>query len=109
MKKKIFTALGIMTGTSMDGVDISLIKSDGGTEYTHILDDYFEIEYQLHEKLTNLRKKLVSLKDLDRFYKELDEIEREFTLYIGKIIEDVIGGLWGRDRFNRFSWSNYIS
>ena len=28
MKKKVFTALGIMTGTSMDGVDLSVIKSD---------------------------------------------------------------------------------
>ena len=27
--KKIYTSLGLMSGTSMDGVDASIIKSDG--------------------------------------------------------------------------------
>ena len=39
MKKKEFLALGLMTGTSMDGVDLSLIKSDGLSEFTAILND----------------------------------------------------------------------
>ena len=29
MKKKLLNCLGMMSGTSMDGVDISLIKTDG--------------------------------------------------------------------------------
>ena len=41
MKKKVFTSLGLMTGTSIDGVDLSIIKSDGITEFEPILDDYF--------------------------------------------------------------------
>ncbi len=90
MKKKIFTALGVMTGTSMDGVDISLIRSDGDREYLHILDSYFEIDDGISQKLHDLRKKLVIFEDLDRFYKELNEIEREFTLFIAKIIKDVL-------------------
>ena len=28
-KKKIFNVIGIMTGTSMDGIDISYISTDG--------------------------------------------------------------------------------
>ena len=90
MKKKIYTSLGIMTGTSMDGVDISLIKSDGDEEYAHILDDYFEFDNDLHKKLVNLRKKLSIYEDLKTNENELNEIEREFTLFIGKIVNQVI-------------------
>ena len=35
---KIYTALGLMSGTSADGVDASIIQSDGDTEYKLILD-----------------------------------------------------------------------
>ena len=28
-KKKTFNAIGLMSGTSLDGVDIALIKTDG--------------------------------------------------------------------------------
>ena len=75
MKKKIFTALGVMTGTSMDGVDISLIKSDGDADYAHILDNYFKFDYELQKRLTNLRNKLFVFEDLEKNFKELNDVE----------------------------------
>jgi len=39
---KSYCSLGLMSGTSADGVDASIIQSDGDTEYKVILDKYFE-------------------------------------------------------------------
>ena len=39
---KFYYSLGLMSGTSMDGVDASIIQSDGETKYKVILDKYFD-------------------------------------------------------------------
>ncbi len=47
---KIYTALGLMSGTSMDGVDASVIQSDGNTEFLIKFDKYFEYGDDLRKK-----------------------------------------------------------
>ena len=64
MKKKIFTALGLMSGTSMDGVDLSIIKSDGYDYFITVLDDYTKYDGQLYKDLTLIRDKIHNQKDL---------------------------------------------
>ena len=39
---KSYCGLGLMSGTSMDGVDASIIQSDGKTKNKAVLDRYFE-------------------------------------------------------------------
>ncbi len=89
MKKKIFTSIGLMSGTSMDGIDLSLIKSDGYDEYTSIFDDYVKFDNELRENLLNLRDKIYIPDDLKKYTTELDKIEKKFTLFNGKLIEKV--------------------
>ena len=47
MKNKLYTAIGMMSGTSMDGVDVSVISSDGFDQFTIILNEYFEYDLSL--------------------------------------------------------------
>ena len=82
---KIYTAIGLMSGTSMDGVDLSVIRSDGEYEYTHILDKYFEYDETLQRKLVNLRGQIFTQKDLIRLSEELKILEREITIFHIKI------------------------
>ena len=86
---KIYTAIGLMSGTSMDGVDLSVIRSDGEYEYSHILDKYFEYDEKLHKKLVNLRNKIFTQKDLIKFSEELKILEREITIFHIKIVKEI--------------------
>tara|TARA_Y100001935_G_scaffold171746_1_gene141740 strand:+ start:182 stop:1330 length:1149 start_codon:yes stop_codon:yes gene_type:complete len=88
MKKKVFYALGLMTGTSIDGIDLSLIKSDGKAEFTSILNNFYEFDNNLRGKIIGLRDKLNSIKDLEKYSFELSKLEREITLFYAERMND---------------------
>ena len=61
-KKKIFNIIGIMTGTSMDGIDISYISTDGINKVKIIKEKSYQ--YSINEQIkikkiniTNVSKK----------------------------------------------------
>jgi len=81
MKKKLYTAIGLMSGTSMDGVDLSIISSDGYNEFSNILDDYYEYDKNLQNQLVSLRDLISNQKDLSKYSEKLTELERNLTLF----------------------------
>ena len=87
---KSYYSLGLMSGTSMDGVDASIIQTDGKSKYKAILDKYFEYPKDIFKDLTTLRDKIKSSKDLKRFEKQIKSIEKEITLFHAKAANEII-------------------
>ncbi len=88
--EKFYTSLGLMSGTSMDGVDASVIRSDGENNYEPILDKYFEYDEVIYSDLLNLRDNINSTKDLTINSYQISELERKITLFHAKISKEII-------------------
>ena len=87
---KIYTALGLMSGTSMDGVDASIIQTDGKSKYKPILDKYFEYPKNIYKNLTTLRDKINSSKDLKKHQKQIKSVEKEITIFHAKAVNEIL-------------------
>ena len=71
---KIYNSIGTMSGTSFDGVDVSLITTNG--------QDVYEVKDNLYEKFNNqLKSNLKTLKNSLKNYKDVETI-KENKLFI---------------------------
>ena len=90
---KLFTVLGLMSGTSGDGVDASIINSDGIDKYSEILNRYFKYDQEIYKNLHNLRGKIIRLNDLSKNQDEIKNLEKKITLFHAKIVNEILGSI----------------
>ena len=88
--EKIYTSLGLMSGTSMDGVDASIIKSNGEDKYETVFDQYFKYDEEIYRELVNIRNKINSAADLQINSIKLSELEKKITLFHANVCKKII-------------------
>ncbi len=84
---KNFYSLGLMSGTSGDGIDASLAISDGEKEFDVILNEYFQYPDDIQEEFHKLKEEILNLQDIDKYSKSLNDLERKITLFNSLAIE----------------------
>ena len=74
----------------MDGVDASIINSDGKAKFKGIFNKYFEYDENLQNNLINIRDKIRISKDIKTYSKELKTLQREITLFHCKLVNQIV-------------------
>ena len=87
--QKNWISLGLMSGTSGDGVDASIIKTNGIDNYESIKDKYFEYDTDIYEDIHSLKEKIDKIEHLEIHKDEINNLERKITIFHAKIIEDM--------------------
>jgi len=76
---KILTAIGLMSGTSMDGIDVALIKTDGRNVVEFGPDASFEFDADMRQRLTQAMQTATQIMERSERPDNLSQIETEIT------------------------------
>jgi len=75
-------SLGLMSGTSGDGVDASIIRTNGINQYELIKDKYFEYDLRIYKDIHNLKEKIHKIEHLKKYKDEINNLERNITIFV---------------------------
>ena len=56
--RREYTSLGLMSGTSADGVDASIILSNGVDKYEVIIERFYEYDKEIKVNIHSLKQKI---------------------------------------------------
>ncbi len=87
--QKNWVSLGLMSGTSGDGVDTSIINTNGLNQYKSIKDKYFEYDQDIYKDIHKLKEKIHKTQHLETFKNEIENLERKITIFHAKIINEL--------------------
>ena len=74
----------------MDGVDASIIQTDGKSKYKAILDKYFKYPQNIYDNLANLRDKIKTSRDLKKNQKKIKSIEKDITIFHAESVKKIL-------------------
>ena len=86
MQEKLIS-LGLMSGTSGDGVDASLVETNGINQFKILKDKYFQYDSDIYQEIHSLKEKIHKIEHLNIFKKEINNLERKITIFHAKIID----------------------
>ena len=85
-----FIALGLMSGTSLDGIDASIIKSDGENNLDIIDNKYFNYPEKFRKRLSTFILNINNRADIEKNINIYKSLERDLTLYHSRISQTII-------------------
>ena len=77
--EKNLSALGFMSGTSGDGVDSSVISSNGKDSIIIKYNRFDTYPSKLSNKIHRIKEKISKMQDLLKYSSKIEELEREIT------------------------------
>ena len=81
--KKIYTALGTMSGTSLDGIDFSIIKTDGEDHLSLSGNNYLKFSNRVKQKIRSIKSKITSTSECKKVINsnEYKDLSKEITIF----------------------------
>ena len=72
-----FLSLGLMSGTSIDGIDASIIRTNGIDDFKPVYDEFMPYDKDLIRELDFLRERINNSGDLTFYKPNLSSIEKK--------------------------------